>query len=125
MGWCTSFPTVDVRPESFALRSYQAEAMTARRLHHPPALAYECHARGAEFFKAFHFRFEIIRFDVQVYVAVVIHALQQDHGLVRFGGEFGVSAVAILIQRDDGLAECMTPERRRVCKVIGLAVEHD
>src|SRR3954471_23082101 len=75
--------------ERSALRTDDAEALSGRRFHHPPALE-ELDAPCTERLQPAHLGLLVVRLDVEVDAAVVIHGLDEEERFAFAGLQLAV-----------------------------------
>src|SRR5579863_7779792 len=125
VAWKPSIPPhVGLGGEVRALWPDNAEALTGRRLHHPPGTHLSDTLRS-ELLEPPHFGFDVIGFDVEMHSARVLDLLHLDVHLFRATLEHPIARLRRVRRRFHGVAEGSAPERSRPIEVLGPAVDDE
>src|SRR5262249_10387933 len=117
-------PAVGVAGKALVLRLDHAEAVTGRSLHDPPGLDL-LDPLGAKLFEARDLPFNIVRFDVQMYAAGVIHLLQQHEQVLLATAERDIFLAAGPFSGSDRSSEGIAPEFGRLRKIGRFTIDDD
>src|SRR5688572_23179050 len=117
-------PDVSFLLEPAVLWPHHAEPLARRRFHHDPGL-HLADPPGAELLEALHFGLDVVRLDVEVDAAVVIHGLHLDVQALAGHLELDVVVTFLARQRLGGQAERRGPETRSAVQVGGPAIDDE